>query len=256
MHTKQSLKYDLNGMRIKSKDVLFVHSSMKSIGNVENGADTVLDALSESLADGLLILPAHTWEYINASNPVFDVRKSRTCVGILTELFRSRSGVIRSLHPTHSLSALGCGAKEYVKDEELKDTPCAPDSCYGKLYGLNAKILMIGVDFSKNTTVHCIEEVANVPGRLSIEKEQLYSVDYDGVVHSVPSFRHKNANSCNYRKLEPVMLAKGAMKEVKFGNAKCLLFSVKDLFDITLELLAKNILLFEDEKAVPEDWYL
>ncbi len=256
MHVKQSLKADLNRMGIKANDVLFVHSSMKSIGSVEKGADTVLDALSESLEDGLLILPAHTWNYINALNPVFDVRKSRTCTGILTELFRNRNGVVRSLHPTHSVCALGCGAEEYVKGEELKDTPCAPDSCYGKLYGLNAKILMIGVDFSKNTTVHCIEETANVPGRLSVEKEQLYSVDYDGIVHFVPSFRHKNANSFNYRKLEPVMFAKKAMKEVEFGDAKCLLFSVKDLFEVTLDLLSKSILLFEDEKAVPKDWYI
>ena len=255
MHTKASLKTDLKAMGIGSGDTLFIHSSMKSIGKVENGADTVLDALSEGVEQGLLLLPAHTWSYINAENPLFDVRTSPVCVGLLPELFRSRKGVVRSLHPTHSVSALGADGADYVKGEELLNTPCAPSSLYGRLVQRDAKILLIGVDFAVNTTVHCIEEAADVPGRLSKGQEALLSVDYEGAVHRVPSFRHENANSYYYRKLEPVFLKKGKIKRTHFGDASCLLFSAQDLFSVTLELLSKDILLFENDAPVPQNWY-
>ena len=43
-------------MTIEPSDTIMMHSSMKAIGDVEGGADTVLDALSEYLAEGLLVL--------------------------------------------------------------------------------------------------------------------------------------------------------------------------------------------------------
>lgn len=101
---------------------------MKSIGQVDGGADTVLDVFSQYMKDGLLVLPTHTWAYINKNNPRFYVDKSPSCVGILTELFRKRPGVVRSLHPTHSVAALGKDAKEFVAGDEKCDTPCGRNS--------------------------------------------------------------------------------------------------------------------------------
>lgn len=246
LHTKESLIRDLIKADILSTDTLLVHSSMKSIGQVDGGADMVLDAFIEHMSQGLLVMPAHTWSCINAENQVFDVRESKTCVGILTELFRKRAGVIRTLHPTHSLSAFGADAKAFTDGQEKFDTPCAPQSCYGKLEQRNAKVLLVGVDFSRNTLVHCIEEAAHVQGRMTDTHELLYSRDYNGNLINVPSRRHSNANSDRYVKLEPVMFERNLLQRVKFGDADCLLFNVKDLFSVTLELLNKNPRLFDD----------
>ena len=68
---------------------------------------------------GLLVLPTHTWSYINAENPRFYVDDSPSCVGILTELFRKRPGVVCSLHPTHSVAALGKDAEDFIAGNEL-----------------------------------------------------------------------------------------------------------------------------------------
>ena len=107
-YTKADLKHDLAAMGLTGNETILIHSSMKSIGPVEGGADTVLDAWMEFFAEGLLLLPTHTWRFINEENRVFDVRRSPCCVGILPELFRHRPGVVRSLHPTHSMAAYGC----------------------------------------------------------------------------------------------------------------------------------------------------
>lgn len=89
-YTKADLKHDLAAMGLTGNETILIHSSMKSIGTVEGGADTVLDALMEFFAEGLLLLPTHTWRFINEENRMFDVCRSPCCVGILPELFRQR----------------------------------------------------------------------------------------------------------------------------------------------------------------------
>ena len=69
-YTKQDLQQDLAAMGLTGTETILIHSSMKSIGAVEGGADTVLDALMEFFAEGLLLLPTHTWRFINEENRV------------------------------------------------------------------------------------------------------------------------------------------------------------------------------------------
>ena len=76
MYTKTDLKENLKALGINPEGTLLVHSSYKSIGEVEGGPDTVLDSLSEYMADGLLVLPTHTWSYINGKNPEFHVSEA------------------------------------------------------------------------------------------------------------------------------------------------------------------------------------
>lgn len=251
MATYDSLQNDLRAFGCKSSDTILIHASMKSIGPVVGGADTVLDVLSDYFRDGLLVLPAHTWSYIDAHNPVFDVRESKTCVGVLTELFRHRPGVYRTLHPTHSLCALGRDAASFTAGQERFSTPCSPFSCYGKLEQRDAVVLMIGVDFSRNTLVHCIEEVAQVSRRMTDRYEKLYVRDADGRKTLVLSRRHNHANSENYVKLQPVMLQKGLLHTGKFGEAPCFYFRAQDLFAVTLDLLWRCPRLFDDDSPVP-----
>ena len=47
MYTKEDLKEYLKAMGLTGKETILVHSSMKSIGEVEGRADTVIDALIE-----------------------------------------------------------------------------------------------------------------------------------------------------------------------------------------------------------------
>lgn len=68
MHTKKSLLEQLKTLRINNAGTLLVHSSLKNMGNIGGGADTVLDALSEYMEEGLLVLPTHTWRDVNADN--------------------------------------------------------------------------------------------------------------------------------------------------------------------------------------------
>ena len=86
MITKAALLEDLGRAGIDPHGMLLCHFSMKKIGPVENGADTVLDALMEYMKNGLLIVPCHTWSNVNDENPVFDVRETKPCVGLLPDV--------------------------------------------------------------------------------------------------------------------------------------------------------------------------
>ena len=96
MYTKEDLIKCLKDMGLKSTDALMVHSSMKSIGPVEDGADTVVDAFMEYLKDGLFMTPTHTWAQMSHEYSVFDPATEPACVGIIPNIFRQREGVLRS----------------------------------------------------------------------------------------------------------------------------------------------------------------
>lgn len=244
MYTKKQLMEHMKEMGIDPKGTLLVHSSMKSIGQVDGGADTVLDAMMEYMQEGLLILPTHTWDRINLKNPVFHAETEESCVGLLTNMFRKREGVVRSLHPTHSVAAYGREAAEYAAGEENSHSPCPRNGCWGRLYDRKAQILMLGVDLSKYTFLHSVEEWADVPGRLTEEEHPLFSVDMDGNKYAAGQHRHAGANSGWFPKMDEEYLSRGAMKMGRFGDAVCRLCDAVKTADIALEWLEKDIDLF------------
>ncbi|GIO93856.1 AAC(3) family N-acetyltransferase [Paenibacillus lactis] len=247
MHTKESLMEQLEQLGIDSQGTLLVHSSMKSMGPVEGGADTVLDALSEYMKDGLLVLPTHTWSYINADNPRFYVDRSPSYVGILPELFRKRPGVVRSLHPTHSVAALGRESEAFTSDDHRFDTPCARGSAWGKLLDRKAIILLVGVDLRRNTFIHGVEEWVDIPGRLTDDHEQLYTVLPDGTEISVPSRRHCGLSwSEHFWKVDEVLEREGAMHKGQLGDAVVRVCDAAAVAEIITAMLKDNPDLFSD----------
>ncbi|WP_339269006.1 AAC(3) family N-acetyltransferase [Paenibacillus sp. FSL K6-1330] len=247
MHTMESLMKQLEQLGIDSKGTLLVHSSMKSMGPVEGGADTVLDALTAYMIDGLLVLPTHTWSYINADNPKFYVDQSSSCVGILPELFRKRPGVVRSLHPTHSVAALGQDSIAFTNDDHRFDTPCARGSAWGKLLDRRATILLVGVDLKRNTFIHGVEEWVDIPGRLTNDHEMLYTVLPDGTEIPVPSRRHCGLSwSEHFWKVDEVLEGQGAMHKGRLGDAVVRVCDAAKVANIITEMLKDNSDLFSD----------
>lgn len=257
MYTKESLIKQLEQLNIDGEGTLLVHSSMKSIGPVEGGADTVLDAFTEHMRDGLLVLPTHTWSYINADNPRFYVDRSPSCVGILPELFRSRPGVVRSLHPTHSVAALGKDAEDFTKDDHLFDTPCARGSAWGKMLDRKGTILLVGVDLKRNTYIHGVEEWVDIPGRLTDTHEALYTVLPDGTEISVASRRHCGLSwSEHFWKVDEVLESKGSMYKGQLGDAVVRVCDAEKVAKVITKMLKENPDLFSDNHALDREYQL
>lgn len=290
-YNKQQLKDQLESMGLKGDETILIHSSMKSIGEVDGGADTVLDAWMEYFKDGLLLLPTHTWKTVNADNPVYNPQTTPSCVGLLTNMFMKRDGVIRSLHPTHSMAGYGKNAAEYLAGEEYNNTPCTPGGCYDRLKDAGGKVLLVGVGHERNTYIHSVEEVLNVPNRLSdMPMElviELLKEDEDNKNKKLPYYnradgwkkcidsnggydnnnklcrkvyvrKHYNAQqphiSEDFVKLNQIFLDSGVVKKVKFGDADSLLCDAKGMFNVVRHVIAPDpeCIVTKDTLSMPE----
>lgn len=257
-YTKDDLKKDLAQMGLQSTDKIMVHSSMKSIGEVEGGADTVVDALMEYFSDGLVMVPTHTWKQMSEQYNVFDPMTEPACVGIIPNIFYKRQGVYRSLHPTHSIAAFGMGAKEYVAGEENRSTPCAEEGCFGRLKEIGAYILLVGVTHARNTYIHSVEESFAVPERLT-EHPTTFRVKLpDGSLKEVKMHRHYNAKeehiSDTFDKFMNGYYELGAARKVTFGDAQCILCEASKLYEATARILKREINCFIDRPEMPNSW--
>ncbi|HHT96763.1 MAG TPA: AAC(3) family N-acetyltransferase [Clostridiales bacterium] len=259
MYTKQALITNLRNMGIQENDTLLIHSSMKSIGDVDGGAETVLDSFMEYLSDGLLLLPTHTWANMNETHNIFDPEKEPSCVGLLTNLFMKREGVVRSLHPTHSMAAYGKDNKEFIKGEENITTPCSPGGCYDRLRTRNGKILLLGVNHIRNTYLHFVEEALNVPDRLTEKPTLFHIVMPDKTMKENHMYRHfnkaKGPISDRYSKLEQAFFDTNVAKEVYFGDARCILCDANGLYDVMEHILSQQINCIMELDTIPETWW-
>ena len=258
MHTKKSLLRDLEKAGINKCGTLLVHSSMKALGEVNGGADTVLDAFIEYMKEGLLLFPTHSWSEDNLKDNIYDPLTEPSCVGLITNLFMKRKNVYRSLHPTHSVSAIGSRAKEYIQNDNDVHTPCPRHGCFGSLYDENADILFLGTSLQTNTFLHSVEEWMKVPDRIN-QKAKLIRIKLDdGTYKEVELFSHHSSHgdvSKNYDKIQDALFYNGYAKEVKIGGAKSILVQVKPMADLIVSFLEKDMDLFSDKKPIPEEWY-
>ena len=261
MYTKEDLLKCLKEMELTGKEAIMVHSSMKSIGEVDGGADTVVDAFMEFFKDGLFMTPTHTWDQMSAEYSVFDRETEPACVGIIPNVFRKREGVIRSLHPTHSIAAYGKGAEEFLKGEENATSPCPPGGCWDRLRDIDAKILLLGVTHTRNTYIHSVDEVMGIPDRLTDEPTLMHIVMPDGTQKDVQMFRHFNKTlqtgnfSDEFDKMKQAFYDLGAAKEVKFGDAACILCDAKKIFDVCYKLFSIDANCVIERDFIPEDWW-
>ena len=229
---------------ISSDSVVTVHTSLKSIGGIEGGAEGLLDYYTELLKDGLLIVPTHTWAVINRENPVYRVRETVPNIGVFPcvcakEAFR-RENAVRSLHPTHSVAVFGRGCDKFAAGEENARSRTPVKGVWGRFYDVDAKVLMIGVGLERNTYMHSVDEEVNpFPGEPGKYFDAV-TIDSDGRRFELP---HMNSefywSSADFPLLEGYLSKNGAMSYSTLGSAKVACFDVRKGHDALIRLCEK-----------------
>lgn len=257
MYTKEQLKLQLSEMGIKSDDTVLIHTSFKAVGAVEGGPDAFIDAFCEYLSDGLFIIPTHTWENVNKESPVFDYRTTPACIGLIPRTACQRADGIRSLHPTHSVWVHGKGSAEFVEGEEHARTPAPVGKLWWRLGEVEAKILLIGVDHSRNTYIHAVDEIAGLDDRLCDEVWNVSVVTRDGGIITHPYRSHGNTGSDNFNIFEKAFIAHGAQIDGTLGDAKVRVVDAALCRDILLRLYSKTHYNFcLGAERVPDELFL
>lgn len=163
---------ELRELGLRAGDVVLVHSSLKSMGWVEGGPETVVKGFENVLGPtGTLLMPALTLE--QSPTAPHDTRHSPTTIGTIPEHFRTRPDTLRSVHPTHSVCGAGAQAKQLLSQHYLDDTPCGRYSPFHRILDIPAKIVMLGCGLYCLTSMHAIEEYVEPPYLFGDEKEYL-----------------------------------------------------------------------------------
>ena len=202
-------------------DTVLVHSALRRLGPVDGGADAVIDALLATVGtEGTVAVPTHTWAVVNERQPVFHQTLTPSNVGALTNVFRKRRDAVRSLHPTHSIAAIGPRAVDLTIGHEADETPCARDGAYGRLAACGAKVLIIGVGLECCTFFHGCEEWAGMPWAYRKRPVQLYSIPESGGPIPVTMHQHFVHTWDFYPRLEPLLVDAGCLRVARFGGCE------------------------------------
>lgn len=111
----------LEKLGITAGATVYVHSSMDECRRrvPSLSPPQLVDLLKDLVGkDGTLLMPTFPfrglqYNYVQQQR-IFDVKRMPSHVGLVTEVFRRSHGVIRSLHPTHSIVAWGKHSHQLV----------------------------------------------------------------------------------------------------------------------------------------------
>ena len=228
---------------IEAGDTVLLHCSLKSIGFVEGGADTVIDAFVEVLGeDGTLLMPSfqHGSEFFLVDRGCrFDVRTSPSEVGKVTETFRKRPNVIRSLNPTHCTAGVGKMAGKILSGHEFCPVSCGWGSPYHKICVNRGKIVLLGVGHNSNTTLHFVENVSGAPTVCPIKYKAIV-VDNYGQEIEVGTYPHMPSLPRKYTKVEKLLIEAGYQTSAKVGNAECKVIKAHEMSELLCAVIREN----------------
>lgn len=235
---------------IERGDSLLVHSSLSSLGWVEGGAEAVVEALIAAVGpDGTVLFPTLTGSPNDspARPPVFDARSTPCWTGAIPEAARKRPDAVRSLHPTHSVAAIGKLARWFASGHQFVRTPCGSGSPYDKLADIGGRIVLLGVTQSVNTSFHLAEEIADAPYVVDDEPIDMELIGMRGEqIVMRDTLLHRHGVSRDYDSLEPEMIRLGICHVARVGAAEVRIvdamlqrmFLVRRLLDDPLAVLA------------------
>ena len=248
--TPDRLRADLRALGVAAGAALVVHASLRRIGWVVGGAESVIRALMEVLTpEGTLVMPTFTgqlsdpaawrdppvpagWvETIRDHMPSFDPARTPTRhMGAVPEAFRTWPEVTRSGHPAQSLAAWGRGAKELVADHAL-DWPLGPDSPLGRLRDRGGQVLLIGVGHDRNSTLHLAETQAR--NRRPITR-QVPVARNGGGIDWIQIDDVIDDDGCLFPALGAAFEASGQVRIGPLGRAEARLMSQRALVDFAV----------------------
>ncbi len=244
----EAIARDLLALGVRPGGDLLVHASLRSLGlpsDMPERAEIIIQGLLAALGpDGTLLMPALSYETVGAQNPVFDVRSTPSCVGALPEYFRTRPGTLRSVHPTHSVSAVGLHAEELLRNHLQDSTPVGDNSPFARLPKAGGQILFLGCGMNPNTSMHGVEEIVRPPYLFG------EPVDYqitlaDGSQQTMRVRSHDFAGvEQRYDRLQEVM--KFGLRTGRVLQAECYLLEAAEAWFAALSKMREDPLYFVD----------
>jgi aminoglycoside 3-N-acetyltransferase len=253
MLTKKRIAETITRQGVRRGDHLLVHSSLRSIGPIDGGADALIDGLIDAIGpEGTLAMPAFNYTRPLPS-PYFDPQTTPSRAGALTECFWRRPEAKRSLHPTHSVAAQGERAEEFLAGH-LNYLAFGIGSPIDRLAKAGGYVLLAGVTHLANSCIHIGESYAGATkfywqdGPLPIAKVRMP----DG---RIENHRLDCSSACSrgFNSVEYWMRSKNLISDHTLGNALCFLMRGSDVIETVVRMIGTkaDVLLCSDSNCRP-----
>lgn len=254
--TSDDLAGDLRRLGVGPGAVVIVHSSLRSIGFVAGGPQAVIDALCAAIGpSGTLTMPAHTadrsdpadwvnppvpehwWPVIREHAPPFDPYATPPeRMGAVATALLLRRDTVRSAHPQLSHMANGPAATHVIEPHGVVEG-FGDASPLGRLYDLDATVVLIGVDHANNTSLHLAEVRGEWPSkRMVVEGSRML---VDGVPRWV-TFAQTDYDADDFPAVGAAFEATGGVRTGRFGGATAKVMRMRDLVDFATEWFSTN----------------
>jgi aminoglycoside 3-N-acetyltransferase len=237
-------------------NILFVHTSLSACGHIEGGPKTVVDAFRAWIPErAMLAMPTHTWSYPDETGlaPVYDARTTPSVVGAITNYFWQQPGIVRSLHPSHSLACSGPGSEGFCQGHELCETPCGTGTPYQRLVQQEASVLMFGATLDAYTLFHTAEDIAQTPYLYMQKQLTLRTKEKDGTIRKIPTRRQDMGVTRRFGDMDTWLEQQGLLMRRKLGFGELLFIpSAAALHERIVAELRHDPLLLVAESARPE----
>lgn len=238
----------LSGLRavgVRTGDTIFVHSAVLAFGKPVISENRVLlatlsDALKKAVGkNGTVIMPTFTYSF--TKKEPFDVRRTPSGVGSLTEHFRKERTVIRTRHPLFSVAIWGKKATIFSKTL-LRDS-FGKGTIFDLLHKENAKIVFLGASIQSMTFLHYVEQMHGVPYRymksfagIMIDGKKKYPAECSFYVR----YLSKNVET-DTAKLEAALRKKKLLCEARVGGGVIRAVEARDCFKEGMRMLDDDI---------------
>lgn len=253
---KKDIIEALAELGVKSGQSIMVHTSLSSLGFVCGGAQVVIEALIESVGEsGTIMMPTQSWKNLDPTAgvhweepeewwqairdnwPAYDKEITPTnTMGAVAEMFRKWPGALRSDHPARSVAAYGSNAEYLVKDHDLSNI-FGEESPIAKLYELDGYVLLIGVDYDKNTSIHLADVRAKYPGKhMSFESSAIME-NGNRVWKTYETLFVDGEDFCDIGK---AFEEECSVKKVPLGNGILRFMRQRELVDFAVKWIEEN----------------
>jgi aminoglycoside 3-N-acetyltransferase len=222
---------------------VMVHSSLRSFGQVEGGALSVIQALMEVITpSGMLMMPTfnHGFAFEEGAPGYYHPGETPTINGAIPDLFWRLPGVSRSLDPTHPIAAWGKHSREYTQHHHRTLT-MGLQSPLGRLYQAGGYVLLLGVGYGSNTFHHVVETALRAPC-LGLRSEAYPVRLPDG--RTVPGrtwgWRDSACPFTDQSLYPPEMESRHLHQTAWIGECRAIMFRMQDCFNVVAELLLQG----------------
>lgn len=187
-----------NDLQLTAGDLVYVHSGMDGL-NLAFPFYRILFLIQEVIGTaGTVVFPTYpnhrisSYEWLQQGN-VFDVRRTPSYTGILTEFARRQKQAIRSLHPTKSVCAIGPAAKELTATHDLSPYPYDTNSPYYKLIAGGGKIIGLGATTNYISFGYCVDDAFKNDFPVRVYHKEIFAapcINYAGEPVTVHTYAH------------------------------------------------------------------